>query len=173
MDNDINSYSGNINSNQKSISKIILPDDAEQDVSVVLADTNTTSSPKTVAISKRGTKTCKIDIAGSPCPGTKNAIPTCKDQKTSYKPKESGAPWQMIILAIVGSVFLIYTAVAPNINSNRRIFGIIMILLWTILFSIILWILWRDGLNNVAWLLSIVPISLLVLFFVMIIVLNM
>lgn len=82
------------------------------------------------------------------------------------------APWPTIIISVVGAVFVIYSAVAPNISSDRRIFGSIMLALWTIVWALILWVLWRECHRAAAWWLILVPLAVMILFFVLIIILN-
>lgn len=80
-------------------------------------------------------------------------------------------PWPVIITAIVSSVFLITTGVLNN-NSERKLFGIIFFLLWGLLWCILLGVLWREKHYTEAWFLMIIPLTMLTLFFILVIVLD-
>lgn len=81
-------------------------------------------------------------------------------------------PWPSIIVSVVGAAIVIYAAVAPNIDDNRRIFGVVLITLWTIAWALILWVLWRECHHATSWWMLFIPIIAMVLFFVVVIVLN-
>jgi hypothetical protein len=85
----------------------------------------------------------------------------------------SAAPWPVIIVAIVGGVLVIYTAVAPGVSTDRRAFGAILLGLWTLAWALILWVIWRECHHPAAWWLLLVPIALMTLFFVLIIILDL
>ncbi len=85
----------------------------------------------------------------------------------------TGAPWPTIIIAMVGIGLLIYTSVGFGIPTDRRIFGIVMIILWTLLWCILLWILWKEGNWPAAWWMAVIGVAVLVLFFVVVIALNL
>lgn len=80
--------------------------------------------------------------------------------------------WQSIIVFILGAVIIIYAAAAPNVEETKRVFSIVMMLLWSILWGLVLWIFWRDGKLLTSWLVMIVPIVLMILFFVLAVILN-
>lgn len=82
-------------------------------------------------------------------------------------------PWPMIIVSVVGGGLTIYTAVAPGVSSERRTFGAILLALWTIAWALILWVIWKDCHHPAAWWLVLVPLTLAILFFVLIIVLDL
>jgi hypothetical protein len=82
------------------------------------------------------------------------------------------APWPTIIIAIVGVGLVIYTGVAPDIEPNLRVFGLVLMLLWTILWAILLWVLWHECHQVVAWWLLILPIAVMLIFFILIIILK-
>lgn len=81
------------------------------------------------------------------------------------------SPWPVIIMIIIGAAVIIYSAIAP-INQDRRIFGVVMLSLWTIIWSVIIWFLWRECERNAAWLLLIVSVVMMLVFFVLIIIMN-
>jgi hypothetical protein len=81
-------------------------------------------------------------------------------------------PWQSIIILIMGGIIAVYSAVAPGVDNNRRLFGVVLTLLWTAVWALILWVLWKEKQYTAAWWLLLVPTSLLLLFFVVIILLN-
>ena len=82
------------------------------------------------------------------------------------------SPWPTIIISVLGAIVIIYTAVAPNVDENRRIFGVVFILLWTLIWAILLWVLWREYHRSASWWLLLVPVIAMALFFVLIIVMN-
>lgn len=85
---------------------------------------------------------------------------------------KDAVPWPTIIISIFGAVLIVYTAVAPNIMTNKRVFGIVMIGLWTLLWALLLWVLWRDKYYGISWWMTLVPVTVILLFFILVIVLN-
>lgn len=88
-----------------------------------------------------------------------------------YEPKDVN-PWPTIIMSVLGAIVIIYTAVAPNVDENRRIFGVVFLLLWTLIWAILLWVLWRECHRSASWWLLLIPVIAMALFFVLIIVMN-
>jgi len=82
-------------------------------------------------------------------------------------------PWPAIIVLMVGVILIIYTAVGPNITHNNRIFGVILLLLWTLLWSLLLWIIWREYKRETTWWVLLIPMVSMILFFVLIIAMGM
>lgn len=82
---------------------------------------------------------------------------------------ESKVPWPVIIVGIVGIIILLYIAIGPYINSNKRMFGITLILLWTLIWCLLLWVLWNEEYYSMAWWMMIIPIFTIVIFFVLVI----
>jgi len=82
------------------------------------------------------------------------------------------APWPAILLASIGAVGVIYAAVAPNVDENRRVFGIVFSILWCMMFAIIMWAFWCNKQENSAWWLFVLSLSLYLLFFILIIMFN-
>lgn len=78
-------------------------------------------------------------------------------------------PWPSIIIAVIGGVILMYTAVAPNVDINRRLFGIMMVLLWCTMWALVLWVLWKECHRPVTWWLLFIPVILVLIFFVLVI----
>lgn len=111
-------------------------------------------------------------IAAVPEPA--NAIEAMPDSESLVQSKKCNeAPWPTVIVALVGVGLVIYTGVAPDIDSNVRIFGLVLLLLWTILWGILLWVLWHECHQTVAWWLLILPIAVMLIFFVLIIILKL
>ena len=99
--------------------------------------------------------------AGSvPSSPTGSALPKCN----VHDP-----PWPSIIIAVIGAVILMYTAVAPNVDINRRLFGIMMVLLWCTMWALVLWVLWKECHRPVTWWLLFIPVILVLIFFVLVI----
>jgi hypothetical protein len=92
--------------------------------------------------------------------------PSCK-----YSPMDSN-PWPTIIISILGAIIVIYIAVAPNVSTNRRLFGIILMILWTIAWALILWVLWIECHKSASWWLLLIPVTIMAIFFILIIVMN-
>jgi len=90
--------------------------------------------------------------------------PTCEINMT---------PWPTIIISILGAIVVIYSAIAPNVNESRRVFSIVLMILWTLIWALILWVLWRECHRAASWWLLLVPITIIVIFFIVIVVLNM
>ncbi|CAH6420581.1 Hypothetical protein HVR_LOCUS1228 [uncultured virus] len=81
-------------------------------------------------------------------------------------------PWPSIIIGILGAVVVIYTAVAPGVATDRRVFGIVIMALWTIVWALILWVLWKECHRAESWWLLLIPVIIMAIFFVLIIILN-
>jgi hypothetical protein len=81
-------------------------------------------------------------------------------------------PWASIIMSIFGSILLLCTALGVGIDTNVKIFGILMILLWTLTWSIILYLLWKDNFINSTWWMLVIGTSVLTLFYCLIVVFN-
>ena len=81
--------------------------------------------------------------------------------------------WPAIILALIGGILVVYTAIAPGVDTNARIFGIVLLTLWTIMWALILWVLWRGCRRSISWWLLLIPLIVMGLFFVLIIIMNM
>lgn len=81
-------------------------------------------------------------------------------------------PWPSIIMLILGLFIVVYTAIAPGVNNDRRVFGVILILLWTFLWALILFSLWNESLEAETWWLLIIPVSIMAIFFIIIIILD-
>ena len=98
------------------------------------------------------------------------------DQETIYNSEKTvnlkhQIPWPAIIVGIIGIILSVYTLVGP-VFENRKLFGFTLIILWTLLWFIILWKLWSlDKYVNTWWLL-LLPVTIMILFFVLIILLN-
>jgi len=75
-------------------------------------------------------------------------------------------PWPSIIIFIVGLILLIWLGLDGSINHNRRMFGLSLILLWTLMWMLILWLLWYRAQYNIAWWVLFIPFITLILFFV-------
>lgn len=90
-------------------------------------------------------------------------------KRTSVVPKVS---WQAILVLVLGAIIVIYSAVAPGVQDTRRVFSAVMMALWAALWALVLWLLWRDGKGTVAWLLTLVPVALMIVFFVFVILMN-
>jgi len=84
-----------------------------------------------------------------------------------------GPPWPIILLMVLGSFYILYAGLIPNIETNRRIFSIVFIALWVGLWSLLLWIVWRNGHYTQAWCLFAIPVILITLFFVLVIAINL
>jgi len=80
--------------------------------------------------------------------------------------------WQSIIVLVFAAIIVIYAAVAPNVEDTKRVFSIIMMILWATLWAIVLWVIWKDGKSLSSWLMLIVPIALMIVFFVLVVILN-
>src|SRR5437870_128064 len=81
-------------------------------------------------------------------------------------------PWPSIIISVLGAIVIIYTAIAPNVDENRRLFGVILMTLWTILWAVLLWVLWNECHYSASWWLLLIPVIAMALFFILIIILN-
>lgn len=102
-----------------------------------------------------------------PVEQTKSVLPICQ----IYEPTDVN-PWPTIIISVLGAIVIIYTAVAPNVDENRRVFGVVFLLLWTLIWAILLWVLWRECHRSASWWLLLIPVIAMALFFVLIIVMN-
>lgn len=82
-------------------------------------------------------------------------------------------PWPSIIVILVGILLVLYTAIGSKINTYRKLFGIVMLLIWTIVWAFILFMLWKDCHHAASWWLLFIPISGMTIFFVLIILMNL
>lgn len=92
-----------------------------------------------------------------------------KEQKDSI----DAIPWPTILISVFGGILIVYTAVAPDILNNKRVFGIVMIGLWTLLWALLLWVLWRDKYYAISWWMLLVPVTVILLFFILVIIMNL
>jgi len=99
-------------------------------------------------------------------------IPNSNPEECGSVCEGNSVPWPTIIISILGAVVVIYTAVAPNVDNNRRVFGVVLMLLWTIVWALILWVLWKDYHRPASWWLLLIPVIIMALFFILIIVMN-
>jgi len=81
-------------------------------------------------------------------------------------------PWPTIIISVLGAMVVIYIAIAPNVNDDRRLFGVVLLALWTAVWALILWVLWKECHRSATWWLLLIPVIMMALFFVVIIILN-
>lgn len=109
------------------------------------------------------TSTSKTVVLGTGATGTHVVGPSCDIH---------APPWPTIIVSVLGAIVVVYTAVAPNVNTDRRIFGIVMMTLWTIVWALILWVLWKECHRAATWWLLIVPVAIMALFFILIILMD-
>lgn len=80
--------------------------------------------------------------------------------------------WPAVIILISGTILVIYSAVTTHITPSRRIFGSILLAIWTIIWAILLWVLWRECHTQACWWLSLIPLTLMFALFIVIIVFN-
>lgn len=95
-----------------------------------------------------------------------------QEETTKVVYKKVPIPWPPILMAIMGVIIVVFTAVAPGIPNDRRLFGVIILTLWTIVWALILWVLWREGRYGATWWLLLIPSAIMILFFVVIIILK-
>lgn len=95
--------------------------------------------------------------------------PACKYDSSS---ESIPTPWPSIIVLIIGMCMVIYIGVAPGINPNRIALGITLILLWSILWALILWVMWKKKNYFCAWLLMVIPLILMLTFFLVVIIFD-
>lgn len=81
--------------------------------------------------------------------------------------------WPSIVMIIIGLVLVIYALVDSSIDNDRRVLGIILILLWTALWALLLWVLWKNGRRQTAWWLLLIPSISIIIFFVLVLILNL
>ena len=81
-------------------------------------------------------------------------------------------PWPSIIIGVLGAIVVIYIAVAPGVATDRRLFGVIIMALWTIVWALILWVLWKECHRVASWWLLLIPIAIMAIFFILIIIMN-
>jgi hypothetical protein len=80
--------------------------------------------------------------------------------------------WPTLIVCGVGFVVVIYIAINPYIDFQRKFFGTILITLWTIVWGLILWRLWVESYEARCWWLLLIPVTLIILYFILIVILN-
>lgn len=83
-------------------------------------------------------------------------------------------PWPLIIMVILGLGLVLYTALlSGNIASARRNFSILLLLLWTLLWSMLLWVLWRQCEDVLSWWLLVFSSIIIITFFILVVALNL
>ena len=117
--------------------------------------------------------TCPAAYTAPVCPAVQMTVAQTTSSVTVAGCDLYTAPWPTIIISILGAVLIIYTAVAPNLDSNRRIFGVVLLILWTLIWALLLWVIWRECRQATSWWLLLIPVIAMILFFVLIIVLNL
>jgi len=100
-------------------------------------------------------------------------VPTEEVPAYKYMYDYGALSWPSIIIIIIGIVLVIYAAVDPSIDNNRRVLGIILIVLWTALWALLLWVLWRNGRRVTAWWLLLIPSISIIVFFVLVLTMNL
>lgn len=146
------------------------------DEETIVVNTN-----KSVVINEPDIDKPKKCTIAKKCTTTKKCSKDYPEDITCVKSKDGSQvlcqynrpPWPTIIIAGIGAGLLMYTAVGQGIPQDRRIFGIVMILLWTLLWALLAWVLWRECHVAGAWWLLIIGVAILVLFFVIVIALNL
>lgn len=93
----------------------------------------------------------------------------CNDEIPAYT---IDYPWPTIILLLVGGSLTMIAAGDPNLDNSKRIFTMILIIFWVIIWSIILMILWRENHRIESWWWLLIPITVIVLCFVLLVVIN-
>jgi len=94
------------------------------------------------------------------------------DSDIEIKYSKDSVPWPSIIMLIFGGIIVLFTIAGPNIPSDIKILGVMLVVLWSLLWTLILWLLWIQYTEAISWWLSILPIIIIILFFVLIILLN-
>lgn len=117
------------------------------------------------------TDSCKRFKRTQKCNNYEEEYSNC-DGKMIYVENSCLAPWPSIIIGILGGIIVVYTTVAPGISGDRRVFGAVIMVLWTAVWALILWVLWKEGNKAVTWWLLLIPIIVMVTFFILIIVLD-
>lgn len=79
----------------------------------------------------------------------------------------------VIIVACLGGAFTIYAAVGPNIPQTIRIFSILVLLLWTILWSLILYVLHKDKYIETSYWMLFLALIPLIYFFIVVVILQL
>lgn len=108
-----------------------------------------------------------LDI-NSPVEINYDVITIEKDEKCN----STAQLWPSIVIAVIGAIMVVYTAVAPNIFDDRRILGVIFLSLWTAMWALILWVISMGCDMMAVWWILIIPVAVMILFFVVIIVMN-
>lgn len=85
--------------------------------------------------------------------------------------KVTPVPWPVIIVAIIGIIIILYIAIGPYISNSKRIFGVTLLILWTLIWCLLLWVLWSEGYYSMSWWLMLIPIFTMVIFFAIVIIL--
>lgn len=94
--------------------------------------------------------------------------------KKNYQKLSMGeVPWPLIIFASLSLVYIIYSAAIGNISNDRKLFGVIFTLLWALLWMILLWVLWREKHYNETWWLMVLAATMMTIFFILVIVLDL
>jgi hypothetical protein len=88
------------------------------------------------------------------------------------EPRKHPANLPMNFVIIVGVILIVYAASARDITSERRTFSIVLGALWSAAWALLLWNLWKRGKYATSWWVSLVAVSGLILFLVLLIVID-
>lgn len=81
-------------------------------------------------------------------------------------------PWPSIIVSILGIIIIIYLSVGPSIETSRRVFGVLLMVLWTAIWALLLWVLWRECRHQTAWWMLLIPIIAMILLLMLVVVIS-
>lgn len=80
------------------------------------------------------------------------------------------SPLPAIIMGIAGAITVMSIAIIPGIDRERRIFGIILIILWTAIWAVVLIMITNECQPEICWWLLLISIIIMLIFFIPLIV---
>lgn len=97
-----------------------------------------------------------------------------KDDKVAKVSKDhKNTPWPPIIVIIFGIILIIYSLLGIETKENIRIFGAILIVLWTALTAIISWNLWIYNDKIGSWWFTVIALAVFLIFFIFVLFMDM
>lgn len=91
--------------------------------------------------------------------------------KTDVECENTQWPLPSIIIIIIGLAAIIYISVV-SMMPGRKIFSLILVSLWVLIWAIIIYITWINCMITVSWLLLMIPIIFILIFVILVIWLN-
>lgn len=105
------------------------------------------------------------------CPPRVINVPITSSDMAVYSDScctRQGTPWPVIIVILVGLIAAMLMLFIPNVNGGVRSLGVVLLLIWTLIWALILWYMWKECHTRATWWLLILPVAMAILFVVLV-----